>query len=383
VIGLGSSAFALVGAAGPRAAREMAGLVGLVLLGTLVTQGLKFGLQAPRPLAVLGPGLVEVVGEALRSRSMPSGHAFTAFSVLSIAWLGSARRWEHAVALAGVATAIGVSRTAVGAHWPSDVMVGSGLGIAVAVLTWHLTPVRRLAPWLLGRSGRNLVAVLLAGTALSLLAGLLPQGLPALGLRPIGYPLARPVQAVIAMAGLWGAWQWWRNAQVVLPAWDRPGRLFQGLGGAAPLTLVGGNAAVPDATRSWANPRPMAPPDFAPRRPAAMALVPRPTPVLSGMAIPAGVPATRQGGDPDRFRRPQNRATVDPAEPQPARIATAQPAAGDATLHRLPPSPAPDTARYARPAPLPPGEPPAGALIGPPAGSGSPPNPADAAKPAR
>jgi membrane-associated phospholipid phosphatase len=373
VIGLGSSAFALAGAAGPRAAREMAGLVGLVLLGTLVTQGLKFGLQAPRPLAMLGPGLVEVVGEALRSRSMPSGHAFTAFSVLSIAWLGTARRWEHAVALAVLATAIGVSRTAVGAHWPSDVMVGSGLGIAVAVLTWHLVPVRRLAPWLIGTTGRRVVAVLLAGTALSLLAGLPPQGLPALGLRPMGYPLARPVQALIALAGFWGAWRWWRDAHPVLPAWDRPGRLFHGL--AAPLTLVGGLAAGPAANPAWANRKPMGRPDFAPQR--STAIAPRPVPATARMADLAEEPAPARVWDLDRFRRPQNPAATDPVPPQPASVAPSPAPSGDAPPQRLPRKPgqdparglARDLARYARPVPV--------RTVDAPAGPDLPPNPDD------
>jgi hypothetical protein len=237
-----------------------------------------------------------------------------------------------------------------------------------------------------------MVAVLLAGTALSLLAGVLPQGLPALGLRAIGYPLALPVQVVIALAGLWGAWRWWRGARPALPAWDHPGRWFHGLAGTGSLTLVGGKAIGQAATPSWANPRAMGRPDFAPQRrasmvtPARMAPVPtlaRTTPLNAGTVSPSGETTTGQVWDLDRFRRPQSRAAVDPVAPPMATTSAPPPTADDARPRRLPRLSGDDLARYARPKPVHRGEPSAKLTVDAPAEPDSSAHPADQPPPAR
>lgn len=75
--------------------------------------------------------------------SFPSGHAFGAAMVyLTLAALLTLRLapWPARAILltmaVGVALAVGVSRVALGVHWPSDVLAGWAAGSAWALATW-------------------------------------------------------------------------------------------------------------------------------------------------------------------------------------------------------------------------------------------------------
>jgi hypothetical protein len=318
----------------------MAALVGLLILGTLVTQGLKFTLQSPRPLADLGAGLVEVIGEPLRTRSMPSGHSFTAFSVLAVIWLGGARRIARFTLLALLALAVGVARVAVGAHWPSDVIVGAGLGLAVGVMTWHLAPVRRLAALLPGLAGRRVLALALGLAAAWLLVSAIEGGAGVLGIRPTGYPLARQLQMGVALIGFWGAWRWSREAQTLLPAWDFPHLVFETASRQrdAAAASVAAWAAQRDAAPSteWPNTAPSVT-DTGERRSTTAAELARVAASSDGGT--ASVP--RQIGDLDPYRPPAASNELAPVESH--RLADA------ASAGPAPEPPRHDRSRYARP----------------------------------
>jgi membrane-associated phospholipid phosphatase len=94
---------------------------------------------SPRPAAVLDPAHMRIIGERLELVSMPSGHTLTAFAVASAVYfaLGAQQRWRHSwlFVLAGSA---GLSRIAVGAHWPGDVAVGACLGLLAGLLGYRL-----------------------------------------------------------------------------------------------------------------------------------------------------------------------------------------------------------------------------------------------------
>ncbi len=118
---------------------------GGMILSSIVNTQIKDDLQRPRPLgyfsthasacpaAVNGTYAVHVVGEPLACRSFPSGHSNTAFCgacVLAF-FLG---RWYW---LAFIPAAIvAYSRVYVGAHFPSDVIAGAALGLAVMALAY-------------------------------------------------------------------------------------------------------------------------------------------------------------------------------------------------------------------------------------------------------
>lgn len=95
----------------------------------------KYFIESPRPVAVIDPSHVRVVGELLHNVSMPSGHTLTAFAVASGLYfaLPRATRWRSAWLLV-LAAGTGLSRIAVGAHWPGDVAVGAALGVLAGLL---------------------------------------------------------------------------------------------------------------------------------------------------------------------------------------------------------------------------------------------------------
>jgi undecaprenyl-diphosphatase len=165
VLGLGLSGYIVVGLGGPRHARLAAAFLLALVLGGLAVQLMKSIAGAPRPLAVLGAGQVEVIGVALLTRSMPSGHA-ASIAALATLWIvdtAAARGTRSAcvalIVAAPFAVAVGASRLAVGAHWPADVLVGAGLGVAVATLQSTLAPLVRardaIAGWLAQAASDN------------------------------------------------------------------------------------------------------------------------------------------------------------------------------------------------------------------------------------
>lgn len=91
--------------------------------------------DSPRPAAVIDPQHIRIVGETLHNVAMPSGHTLTAFAVASALYFALPRigRWRYSW-LWLLAAGAGLSRIAVGAHWPGDVAVGASLGIVAGLL---------------------------------------------------------------------------------------------------------------------------------------------------------------------------------------------------------------------------------------------------------
>ena len=92
-------------------------------------------LVSPRPAAEIDNTHMRIVGEVLHSVSMPSGHTTTAFAVASAIFFAlppelRRRHWW----LMALAAGTGLSRIAVGAHWPGDVAVGVSLGLLSGLL---------------------------------------------------------------------------------------------------------------------------------------------------------------------------------------------------------------------------------------------------------
>ena len=87
-------------------------------------------IESPRP-AAMEELHMRIVGDTLYTTSMPSGHTTTAFAVAValVCSLPASRRPWWAVLLLSLAFVVGLSRIAVGAHWPGDVAVGMGLGV--------------------------------------------------------------------------------------------------------------------------------------------------------------------------------------------------------------------------------------------------------------
>lgn len=98
-----------------------------------IDAGLKRAFERPRP-PLADPAIHPLV-RLPHSSSMPSGHAATAFAAAVAVGLVHPRlRWP----LLALASLIAVSRVWLGVHYPSDVIVGAGVGAAATFAIWRL-----------------------------------------------------------------------------------------------------------------------------------------------------------------------------------------------------------------------------------------------------
>ena len=128
------------------------GVLAAIPAGGLTSLTLKWLFDAPRPADVLALTDFHVVGSVLRGHSFPSGHTITAFAVAGVVWACvwvshrnksatpsdaavqeshstlSGLQWVWLALVFMLAVLVGVSRMAVGAHWPFDVLAGACVG---------------------------------------------------------------------------------------------------------------------------------------------------------------------------------------------------------------------------------------------------------------
>jgi undecaprenyl-diphosphatase len=123
---------------GSRGRRAALASIGAMLLAVGLVQGpIKGTLRRRRPFV---REVARVVGRRPRDTSFPSGHTAGSFAAAAVL---SAFYPRDRPLLVGTAAAVGVSRVYLGLHFPSDVLVGAGLGAALGLLGRRL--VRRPA----------------------------------------------------------------------------------------------------------------------------------------------------------------------------------------------------------------------------------------------
>lgn len=123
---------------GPPRRAALRGVIALGGSSFLVNLVLKSLIPRRRPPAELMPIGRRLVAAPVSS-SFPSGHSSNAAAFATAVALESPRT---ALAVAPVAAAVAYSRIHTGAHWPSDVLVGAGVGTAVALTTRRWWPIR-------------------------------------------------------------------------------------------------------------------------------------------------------------------------------------------------------------------------------------------------
>jgi len=201
VVGLGLSAvviaLALCTGQAPRTRHTLAALVWSLPVGGVLTHGLKALFDTPRPAGVLAPDQIVVVGQPLLFHSMPSGHSITAGVCLALALFASPRLGLRG-AVAAFAVWVWLSRIAAGAHWPSDVLVGAGIGLLAGWISWSLAGRGGFADWLGGRRGQTVLGGVQLATGVAMV------------FTATGYPLALPLQWALGALGVAaGLRRWW------------------------------------------------------------------------------------------------------------------------------------------------------------------------------
>jgi membrane-associated phospholipid phosphatase len=102
------------------------------LLAAAYSRGLKPLVDAARPPKVLDPGSFRLIGPAHRNHSFPSGHSVTAGVFFGV-MIYYARSLHWRVLFLALAVLGGLSRVALGVHWPADVAAGLAGGLLVAL----------------------------------------------------------------------------------------------------------------------------------------------------------------------------------------------------------------------------------------------------------
>ncbi|WP_331347124.1 phosphatase PAP2 family protein [Cellvibrio sp. UBA7661] len=103
--------------------------------GLIVANGFKYLFAVPRPEHTASfdqPFHLLVEPMSVTSFSMPSGHTIAAFLLGTLLFHFLKLNLLGKIALGILLAAIGISRIALGVHWPADVLAGAGLGIFVA-----------------------------------------------------------------------------------------------------------------------------------------------------------------------------------------------------------------------------------------------------------
>jgi membrane-associated phospholipid phosphatase len=198
VVGLGTSVWLIVATLDRRRYQALAAATLCIPIGGALTHLPKWLWPALRPAAVLSPSELWMMGAPIRhSASMPSGHALAAVAAAVIVGRCLPMRSPWRALLWGGVLLVLLSRVLTGAHWPSDVLVGAGLGVVAGELSLHGARRWRWARCLRGTVGvRGVVGVEVAASV-------------ALMSVSTGYPAAWPMQATLALMGLLSAGQRW------------------------------------------------------------------------------------------------------------------------------------------------------------------------------
>ena len=127
-------------------------------VGTIANQFLKLACRVPRPW-VLDENftILEEAREAASGYSFPSGHSQSAVGTFGAIAAGSENRWVKGICIA-IAVLVPLSRMYIGVHTPADVLVGSGMALA---LVFGLKPV------VLSKSAKKMKALIAAMLALA------------------------------------------------------------------------------------------------------------------------------------------------------------------------------------------------------------------------
>lgn len=102
------------------------------IIATIIVQFLKPYIDLPRPPSVLAADTFHTMGNIFGSKTFPSGHTTAAFAlagVIALNTFSNSTRWL----VLCFAAMIGLSRIAVGAHWPLDVLAGIVIGWSCAI----------------------------------------------------------------------------------------------------------------------------------------------------------------------------------------------------------------------------------------------------------
>jgi membrane-associated phospholipid phosphatase len=106
------------------------------IISTLTVNLIKYFSDSLRPAAVIDKDLINIIGPVLMKHSFLSGHTVTIFTLAGLL-IFNFRFALIRLLLILLALFVGISRIAVGAHWPADVFAGAALGSVCAAIAMY------------------------------------------------------------------------------------------------------------------------------------------------------------------------------------------------------------------------------------------------------
>ncbi len=161
------------------------------IAGTVLVHGLKEWVLVMRPPAVLPHESFTIIGTAHKAVSFPSGHTTAIFTLMALFCLQCGIGNGMKLLALLLAISVGISRIAVGVHWPLDVLGGALIGYTTAAFGLWLAP---QVAWGETPQAQRIFAVLLVLTALTLLF-----------VHDSGYAQARWLEMMVAAVALGSA----------------------------------------------------------------------------------------------------------------------------------------------------------------------------------
>ncbi len=135
------------------------------MVSTIIVHGLKEWALVMRPPAIIPADELTVIGVAHKAVSFPSGHTTAIFALAALLCLqqGISLGWK--IALLSLAVMVGISRMAVGVHWPMDVLGGALIAWGSVLTAYFFAP---QIPWGVTLGAQRFFAVLLLLVAIAL-----------------------------------------------------------------------------------------------------------------------------------------------------------------------------------------------------------------------
>ncbi len=119
-----------------------------------------------RPPAVIPADKLTVIGIGHKAVSFPSGHTTAIFSLVALLCLQRSISMGRKLALLFLGVMVGISRMAVGVHWPIDVIGGALIAWSSVLIAYVVAP---RIPWGITQGAQRFFAVLLLMVAISLI----------------------------------------------------------------------------------------------------------------------------------------------------------------------------------------------------------------------
>lgn len=158
-----------------------------LLTGSLISMVfavlLKETFTIPRPAKAFDYTTFNIIGEKLSgSTSFPSGHSITLFTILTVLMFAFAPKRKsykisYFIILVGLGLLFALTRVAVGAHYPLDVLVGCVLGYISGLLGLCITQKYSLWPWIYNKKYYPLFLLLFLSCSIVLIFRILEENL--------------------------------------------------------------------------------------------------------------------------------------------------------------------------------------------------------------